>query len=209
MTPGEIAGLLDERFQLLTAGPRKAVEHHQTLRAAVDWSYGPLSPIWRTGHPRSLACDHNSQTYKHGVQPRTNIGGALGLSTLAAERTIVARSHHAGQPGQREGGGDMAVVTTTIIQVKPDRWEEFLDQTRKTRPIMEQAGAKNIRLLAGLVAGQQTGTVVYISEADDFAAAGVVMDRAIADPEIQKILVLGDASPMAGYQTSYFVDVPL
>jgi hypothetical protein len=103
----------------------------------------------------------------------------------------------------------MAVVSTTIIQVKPDRWEEFLDQTRRTRPIMEQAGAKNIRLLAGLVAGQQTGTVVYISEADDFAAAGVVMDRAIADPEIQKILVLGDASPMAGYQTSYFVDVPL
>ena len=36
----------------------------------------------------------------------------------------------------------MAVVSMTIVQVKPDRWEEFLDQTRKTKPIMEQAGAR-------------------------------------------------------------------
>jgi predicted ATPase len=43
MTPAEIAGLLDERFRLLTGGRRTAVERHQTLRAAVDWSYGLLS----------------------------------------------------------------------------------------------------------------------------------------------------------------------
>jgi predicted ATPase len=43
LTPAEIAGLLDERFRLLTGGRRTAVERHQTLRAAVDWSYGLLS----------------------------------------------------------------------------------------------------------------------------------------------------------------------
>jgi predicted ATPase/class 3 adenylate cyclase len=43
MTPAEIAGLLDERFRLLTGGRRTAVERHQTLRATVDWSYGLLS----------------------------------------------------------------------------------------------------------------------------------------------------------------------
>jgi hypothetical protein len=42
MTPAEIAGLLDERFRLLTGGRRTAVERHQTLRAVVDWSYGLL-----------------------------------------------------------------------------------------------------------------------------------------------------------------------
>jgi predicted ATPase len=47
MTPTEIAGLLDERFRLLTGGRRTAVERHQTLRAAVDWSYGLLSAIER------------------------------------------------------------------------------------------------------------------------------------------------------------------
>jgi predicted ATPase/class 3 adenylate cyclase len=43
MTPGEILGLLDERFRLLTGGRRTAVERHQTLRATVDWSYSLLS----------------------------------------------------------------------------------------------------------------------------------------------------------------------
>jgi hypothetical protein len=103
----------------------------------------------------------------------------------------------------------MAVVTTTILQVKPDRFEEWLDMTRKIKPMMEKAGAKNIRVLAGLVAGQQTGTVVFTSEADDFAGAGSMLDQAFADPEIQKALTLGDASPIAGWQTSQFIDVPL
>jgi hypothetical protein len=47
MTPAEIAGLLDERFRLLTGGRRTAVERHQTLRAAVDWSYDLLSEVER------------------------------------------------------------------------------------------------------------------------------------------------------------------
>jgi predicted ATPase/class 3 adenylate cyclase len=47
MTPTEIAGLLDERFRLLTGGRRAAVERHRTLRAAVEWSYGLLEPVDR------------------------------------------------------------------------------------------------------------------------------------------------------------------
>jgi predicted ATPase/DNA-binding SARP family transcriptional activator len=41
--PEHIAGLLDDRFRLLTGGRRTAVERHQTLRATVDWSYALLS----------------------------------------------------------------------------------------------------------------------------------------------------------------------
>jgi predicted ATPase/class 3 adenylate cyclase len=42
MGPGEIAGLLDDRFRLLTGGHRRGVERHQTLRATVEWSYALL-----------------------------------------------------------------------------------------------------------------------------------------------------------------------
>jgi predicted ATPase len=42
MSPAQIAHRLDERFRLLTGGRRTAVERHQTLRAAVDWSYSML-----------------------------------------------------------------------------------------------------------------------------------------------------------------------
>ncbi len=48
MNPGEISALLDERFRLLTGGRRSGVERHQTLRAAVDWSYSLLSTTERT-----------------------------------------------------------------------------------------------------------------------------------------------------------------
>jgi predicted ATPase/class 3 adenylate cyclase len=43
LTPDELAQRLDQRFRLLTGAERTAVERHQTLRAAIDWSYELLS----------------------------------------------------------------------------------------------------------------------------------------------------------------------
>ncbi len=43
MTPAEIATRLDDQFRLLRGGARGAVERHQTLRHAIDWSYDLLS----------------------------------------------------------------------------------------------------------------------------------------------------------------------
>jgi len=40
----QIAARLDDRFRLLTGGSRTAVPRHQTLRAAMEWSYDLLSP---------------------------------------------------------------------------------------------------------------------------------------------------------------------
>jgi predicted ATPase/class 3 adenylate cyclase len=48
MSPQEIADRLDERFRLLTGGSRTAVERHQTLRRAVEWSYELLDERERT-----------------------------------------------------------------------------------------------------------------------------------------------------------------
>ena len=48
MSPGELAQLLDQRFRVLTGGRRRSVERHQTLRAAIDWSYALLSERERT-----------------------------------------------------------------------------------------------------------------------------------------------------------------
>jgi predicted ATPase/class 3 adenylate cyclase len=42
--PAEIAGLLDERFRLLTRGRAGAASRQQTLAATVEWSYALLSP---------------------------------------------------------------------------------------------------------------------------------------------------------------------
>jgi predicted ATPase/DNA-binding CsgD family transcriptional regulator len=43
----EIAGYLDDRFQLLTGGGRTALPRQQTLKGTLDWSYGMLSDVER------------------------------------------------------------------------------------------------------------------------------------------------------------------
>jgi predicted ATPase len=43
MTPAELLGRLERRFEVLAGGKRGAVERHQTLRATIDWSYELLS----------------------------------------------------------------------------------------------------------------------------------------------------------------------
>jgi predicted ATPase/class 3 adenylate cyclase len=42
MSVDQIATRLDDRFRLLTGGSRTALPRYQTLRAAIDWSYGLL-----------------------------------------------------------------------------------------------------------------------------------------------------------------------
>ncbi len=43
LSADQIAARLDDRFRLLTGGSRVAVARHQTLRAAMDWSYELLA----------------------------------------------------------------------------------------------------------------------------------------------------------------------
>lgn len=47
MSPVQIRDRLNERFRLLTGGMRGALERHQTLRRAIQWSYELLSPAER------------------------------------------------------------------------------------------------------------------------------------------------------------------
>lgn len=44
MAPEQIAARLDDAFRLLTGGSRTAMPRHQTLRAAIEWSYRLLPP---------------------------------------------------------------------------------------------------------------------------------------------------------------------
>jgi predicted ATPase len=45
MSPAELVSRLDRRFRVLAGGRRGAVERHQTLRAAIDWSFELLTVV--------------------------------------------------------------------------------------------------------------------------------------------------------------------
>jgi predicted ATPase/class 3 adenylate cyclase len=44
MAVADIAGRLEDRFQLLSSGRRRSVDRHQTLRATLEWSHQLLDP---------------------------------------------------------------------------------------------------------------------------------------------------------------------
>jgi hypothetical protein len=105
----------------------------------------------------------------------------------------------------------MAVLSVTTLAVKPDGFESALDDVRKVKAIFEKNGARNVRLLVGLVAGEATGTLVFTYEADDFAAQGAMQDKFFADPDGLALTqrVNTSAGPVTGFQSSIFLDVPL
>src|SRR5690349_14608889 len=103
----------------------------------------------------------------------------------------------------------MAVMSVTILQVKPGRYDDYLAVTARADKMLEKAGAKNIRLIVGLTAGEASGSMVPTWEADDFTSHGKVTDAFFANGGAELLAELGGAdSPILGWQSSTYVDVP-
>jgi hypothetical protein len=105
----------------------------------------------------------------------------------------------------------MTVLSATTLTMKPDRYEDFVALTKKSKAILEKCGAKNVRLMAALVAGEATGSFVLTSEADDFGASGAVLDKFLADPEGSASMTgsTGEAGPTASFQISNWIEIPI
>ncbi|HLF28682.1 MAG TPA: tetratricopeptide repeat protein [Anaerolineae bacterium] len=102
LTVEQIAARLDDRLNLLTVGSRTALPRHQTLRGAIDWSYGLLSEIERvllahlsvfahgwTLEAAEFVCqdDAQSPTIPHHLPPRSG-GSPLTLPPSAVLDTL-------------------------------------------------------------------------------------------------------------------------
>ena len=81
---GQIADRVDDNLQLLTRGSRTAPPRHQTMRAALDWSYGLLSMRERVLFQRLAVF-------------------AGGFTLEAVEAVCVADAHAPEQPAETEG----------------------------------------------------------------------------------------------------------
>ena len=74
---------LEDRFRLLTGGSRTALERHQTLRAAVDWSYDLLTEPERALFAR-LSVFAGGFTLEAAEAVGADPGGPEGRTTRAA-----------------------------------------------------------------------------------------------------------------------------
>ncbi|HEY6631741.1 MAG TPA: AAA family ATPase, partial [Rhizobiaceae bacterium] len=85
----QVAGRLDDRFALLTGGRRTALPRHQTLRAALDWSYD-LLPETERRLLRLLAIFPAGFTLEAAttVASDTESNVALGISGLVSKSLV-------------------------------------------------------------------------------------------------------------------------
>ena len=97
----EIAGLLDERFRLLAGSRRRGVERHQTLKAAVDWSYALLGELERSTFDRlGVFAGSFDATAVEAVVADAGIDR---FDVLGAIDELVAKSMLVGQPIEQLG----------------------------------------------------------------------------------------------------------
>jgi hypothetical protein len=117
----------------------------------------------------------------------------------------------AGQLGAARGGWGDGGSGGNNTDGQANRLEDYVEEARKAKTLLEKHGARNCRLLSGVVAGEATGGVVFTCEVDDFAGAGVVLDKFLADPEGLAVMASTNAAdgPVAGYQTAFWMDIPL
>jgi predicted ATPase/class 3 adenylate cyclase len=126
MSPGDIADRLDERFTLLRGtGRRGGIERHQTLRAAVDWSYSRLEPeqqrfLRRLGvFSGGVAIDAAEAMASDLSQPAINLLGDLVDRSLISVQEVDSRSRY--------------VLLETIRQYALDRLVEHDETAEFTR----------------------------------------------------------------------------
>jgi hypothetical protein len=104
----------------------------------------------------------------------------------------------------------MTVLAVTALTIKPDRYEDFLETTKKSKSILEKCGAKNVRLIVGM-SGRSSGSFVLTHEANDHAASGAILDKFLADSDGLALMMQSgtEDGPTVSWQTSTWVEIPL
>jgi predicted ATPase len=99
LQPEAILTRLDSSLQLLTSGSRDVPERHQTLRAAIDWSFGLLNDAEKKLFTR-MGVFHGGCSLE-GAEDVCNASHDLDLldvMTSLLEKSLIKHEIHAGEP---------------------------------------------------------------------------------------------------------------
>ena len=139
----EMATRLDDRFRLLTGGRRTALPRHQTLRAAMDWSYDLLSEAERA-MLRRLSVFAGGWTIEaaEAVCSGQGVGAAdaLDLLTRLVNKSLVVAEEHSGKGRYRfletvrQYNGDRLLEAGEAELVRKRHREFFLALAEEAEP---------------------------------------------------------------------------
>jgi predicted ATPase/class 3 adenylate cyclase len=202
MTPAELARRLDRRFDTLAGGRRRAVQRHQTLRAAIDWSYQLCSETERRLLARLAVfaggCSEEAAEAVCGEEPLS--GGEVFelLAGLVAKSLLVA---------QRDGPTTRYRLLETIREFGEDRLAEYgeTDQLRQRHAQFycqfEVGQAERLEGNEEVDANRQLA-----AERDNLLAAAT---HAVDTSDIDLALRIVSHSPSPGLQLGFALYLPL
>ena len=133
-----IADGLADRFGLLTEGPRTAPARHQTLRAAVGWSYELLSPAEQdlfcrlSVFPGSFSLDAAVAVAGSSTQAATE--SLFALVSKSMVDTVGTGTFQLGTPYSRPCVSSVPASSTRPLEIRPDRPTLASTWSWRTRP---------------------------------------------------------------------------
>lgn len=162
----EIAARLNNCFELLTAGTRSALPRHQTLRAALDWSYDLLRDDERALFNRlavfsgGFSLSAASEVCSGGVVDPKAI---VGLLASVVDKSLVVRSVRA--PGRYQ-------LLETVRQYATTRFEELGDEQlfKARHATWALALARSADVDFGTPAWESATNVLHVEHANLLAA---------------------------------------
>jgi len=201
MNLAELARGLDRRFDTLAGGRRRAVQRHQTLRAAIDWSYELCSEPERRLLARlsvfagGCTRDGAETTCADGVVERSALFGLL--RALVAKSLVVA---------ERAGPETRYRLLETIREYGEERLAEN-GETVALRARHAECYVELARVVSADLTGSHQIEVGrrLSSEAENLLAA---MNHAIATDNVDLALRLLFHTPSA-FQVGYVLRLPV
>jgi predicted ATPase/DNA-binding SARP family transcriptional activator len=152
LPPAQIAARLDDCFGLLTSGSRGALPRHQTLRAAIDWSYSLLAgPEQELFGRLSVFAGGFSLEAAEGVCADRGGGPAGVLESLSrlVDQSLVSPEDKADDHGQarfrmldtlRRYAGQRLEESGTAGEVRRRHAEHFLRLAEQAEPLLRGHG---------------------------------------------------------------------
>jgi predicted ATPase len=202
MTPAELARRLDRRFDTLAGGRRRAVQRHQTLRAAIDWSFQLCSEA-----ERRLLARMAVFAGSFGEEAAETVCGGDPLSPGAVFEWLAGLVAKSLVVAQRDGSTTRYRLLETLREYGEDRLAEYeeTDQVRRRHAEhycqLEAVLAERLEGREQLDAGRQLA-----AERDNLLAA---VNYAIDAAEVNLALSIVRHSPLPSLQLGFAAYLPI
>jgi hypothetical protein len=86
----------------------------------------------------------------------------------------------------------MTIVSTVVIHPNPGvQWDEVQKQLKKACDLSRKHGAENVTVLATMIGGAATNSIVLLSTAEDWTKFGQAQQAFMNDPEAQAAMLEG------------------